>query len=510
MRMRRVISDSRLQDKRLAPPANVHLPPLQQSMPDVKVGPGFSFRRGEKALQEARDRKAAKQDASVHDLPLKELQGMPVLDAFRHMLIARLGSLPQAYRYLDANDNGNLSYTEFETGLRAMQVDWSSITGKSISALFKALDQNGSGDLSLEELLGYIPVGQEQAGTQQQWYRYCNQTAELMMKAQCSRNPRSLAEGAQERRIAEALDWFEEDRKHHERREKLRRQLRECGDRGPSQTSKRDLVVEKKYRHIRDTEQVKRIVKVDSERTESHVRKIQTVIRDCTRSRKQVVDMQKVLTGCTGETKPKEPSRKDLAAAALFETPALANRTGSKSKVVRPPEEQSQVGQSHENQHDHVIDEGLEGFVHKLAHKHDADPSADEMMHFFEVELTEDEKTMRRLAKEYHVDVCSAEEIKAHFDEIDVNKGGSIDQEEFALLMKKLCKGAMPRDALIKEWWDTLDKDGSKVATFEEFFSFWMTTLKAHSAQFRKTETGTHLKYQRTSTKKVEVFKKYG
>lgn len=476
LRMRKVFSDSKLHE-------TTQLPPLQQSMPNIPAAgsvPGFSFRRGEKALQECKERQELTNNASLHELPLKELQSMPVLDAFRHMLISRLGSLPQAYRYLDVNDNGNLSYSEFESGLRALQVDWSLITGKSIANLFKALDQNGSGDLSLEELLGYMPLSQDFGSanlTQHEWIRYCNQTSELAMKAQCSRPPRWTSEGVHERRVNEALDWFEEDRKHQQRREDLRRQLKEFGNKDQvtdKRTSnlKRDLVVDKKYRQIVDAEEVKRLKKQDIERTQDKVRRIQTVIRDGARARKQIVDMQKIISGV--ESRSKEINRD---AARLFAAETLAEKVKRReqTRVVEEP---------------HAIDLALEQAAHQLVHKHDVllvDPSADEKVHFFETDLSEDEKALRQLAKQHNISVVDVEEIRERFREIDVNGGGSIDQDEFRNLMKKICKGSMPRDSLIKEWWQRLDKDGSNKATFDEFLGFWMTTMKNDHSAFKKT-----------------------
>merc|ERR1711861_118378 len=67
-----------------------------------------------------------------------------------------------------------------------------------------------------------------------------------------------------------------------------------------STVSKKDLVGDPRYRSVKNVDDIKTLKKEDMERVREKTRRIQCMVRDCTRQRKIIVDMQKQIATVDG------------------------------------------------------------------------------------------------------------------------------------------------------------------------------------------------------------------
>ncbi|KAF4753317.1 hypothetical protein FOZ62_007451, partial [Perkinsus olseni] len=86
---------------------------------------------------------------------IEHLKAMPPRAALREALVLTCGSVEKAYRRMDLNANGDLSLHEFEDGLNRLKIPWHLVSGgMTIRQVFKLFDDNVSGDIGINELVG--------------------------------------------------------------------------------------------------------------------------------------------------------------------------------------------------------------------------------------------------------------------------------------------------------------------------------------------------------------------
>ncbi|KAF4692288.1 hypothetical protein FOZ60_013820 [Perkinsus olseni] len=180
----------------------------------------------------AASRRNTQQKKARKTLPVADLRELGPVKALREALIIRSGSLKDAFRALDGNGNGEVGFSEFETGLRSLRIDTQRIASIDVRSLFKLLDVNRSGLLSLEEIFGDPTVEDNdeepwpQLVTEENldrlWMRYLKDTREMSKNS--SRVPRWEACPSRGREVQLAQRRY---RKWEVRKEELRRQLRE-------------------------------------------------------------------------------------------------------------------------------------------------------------------------------------------------------------------------------------------------------------------------------------------
>eukprot|EP00927_Polykrikos_kofoidii_P041090 TRINITY_DN35017_c0_g1_i1.p1 TRINITY_DN35017_c0_g1~~TRINITY_DN35017_c0_g1_i1.p1 ORF type:complete len:374 (-),score=50.39 TRINITY_DN35017_c0_g1_i1:260-1381(-) len=240
-------------------------------------------------------------------LPLKKdvASEQSVLDAMRHELMQRTGSLKQAYAALDVHKTGRVNLSDFQAVLNSFDIDVSSFCAFScFEALFEALAK-GAAELSVQQLLGYVPIGNTRkmlSDTGTDWFEYHNKTSALRKVA---RQPawRSKGRGKTGDRLITSDDELPFGMSSREmptsvdgksarmrRRRDLREQFRE--ERFNMQSDeKRELVGgfvshEEASEHWQN-ENRKLVIKRN---------RIEGAIRDCSKSRMALVDMQRMMS----------------------------------------------------------------------------------------------------------------------------------------------------------------------------------------------------------------------
>eukprot|EP00927_Polykrikos_kofoidii_P006011 TRINITY_DN12425_c2_g1_i1.p1 TRINITY_DN12425_c2_g1~~TRINITY_DN12425_c2_g1_i1.p1 ORF type:complete len:386 (-),score=34.59 TRINITY_DN12425_c2_g1_i1:236-1393(-) len=228
----------------------------------------------------------------------------PTLDAMRQLLLQRAGSLKQAYVVLDVHKTGHVTLLDFKVGLNCLHINVSPFAEyPSFEKLFKKLAA-GATELSLEHLLGYVPIGNSrtQLDTRTVWLDYHNKTSALRKvarepawrsKGNCTAgdvSPTSDDERLHCQSGGEVQTWTDKESARMRRRRDLKAQFREV--RGNMQTDqKRGLVhgmvrPEKAQDHFLE-ENRKMLIKRQ---------KIESAIRDCSKARLAVVNMKTMMS----------------------------------------------------------------------------------------------------------------------------------------------------------------------------------------------------------------------
>jgi len=92
------------------------------------------------------------------------------------------------------------------------------------------------------------------------------------------------------------------------------------------------------------------------------------------------------------------------------------------------------------------------------------------------VNCTDEEKEFRALCRRHNMDLASVERYRRNFDAFDVDKDGSLGEEEFGALVRKCAKVPERLEipaARFRQLWKEADSDGSGDIDFEEFLQFY-------------------------------------
>lgn len=404
-------------------------------------GRGFSFRTKRASIIE--QHKNSSLNASK-PLPIEELRQMPAVEAIRQALIFRAGSLKEAYTRMDVNTSGSVSLNEFQSGLQSLRIDWLSVTGKAVNVLFRELDADQSGELSLEELLGYIPEDdQDFRDTRTLWAQYFNKTS--ASKTCLGRHPKwGSDKNITSKSLEDMMKPLEDQREQMRYKDEVKRHFKELSKQGPSPSrfkgfSKRDLLGDPKMRGCSDVEDVEKVKKEELEGIRETVRKVQVFMRDCGRSRKQIVDLQKSMQSVDG-------SKAKAAESHEARRASIAMKMAGGGPGENP------------------------GLAMKLK-KDDPDKLN------FEVELSEEDKYVRKVAHEMGVPLVDVEDIYKRFCEVDADKSGFIERPEFNSLVKSLHQGAEVRQGMLDDWWRAIDQNKVGKVNFEEFLQWWLVVM---------------------------------
>lgn len=96
--------------------------------------------------------------------------------------------------------------------------------------------------------------------------------------------------------------------------------------------------------------------------------------------------------------------------------------------------------------------------------------------------LTEQQRALRKIAKQHNVSADYVETIKRCFDSIDQDKSNEVDINEFKQILYKALKVPLNFElpaSRVAYFWSEIDTDGSGQAGFEEFFSWWVKYFDA-------------------------------
>jgi Ca2+-binding EF-hand superfamily protein len=377
---------------------------------------------------------AARRELLNRSLPLQELRKLDPVEAIRQALILRCGDLKKAYDHMDLNRNGTLLIHEFQVGLASLRIDHLAVTGINLTTLFQKFDSDGNGTISLEELLGFIYTHSSDStkrDTLSMWTSYFNKaSASKSVLARSAKwgNADAMCDAE------ETLNQVEEEKKWSRHRNDLKRHLHESL---PPGLSKRDLVGDPKMRSCHSVSDVRRVQKEEDEVRRVQLQKIQSGLRDCSRARRDLVDMQKQIRSVD-----KTRTRKRASVVARQKGAELLSEIGG-------------------------------DFAAEFIQVSKGAPTGDELLHFNDIEISEEEKFVRQVAHECHVSVIDADEVYKSFKKVDADRSGVVDKEEFATLVKDLHKGVEVTQRHIEDWWRIVDEDKSGSISFAEFLVWW-------------------------------------
>jgi Ca2+-binding EF-hand superfamily protein len=100
--------------------------------------------------------------------------------------------------------------------------------------------------------------------------------------------------------------------------------------------------------------------------------------------------------------------------------------------------------------------------------------------------LSEEDRTVRKLARQYGISPNYVESIKKSFEAFDKDKSSQIDMSEFNLVLHKALKVPghveLP-ESRVKYFWQELDTDCSGACEFPEFLAWWLRYFEETSDQ---------------------------
>jgi hypothetical protein len=211
----------------------------------------------------------------------------------KQVLIQRAGSLRQAYAALDVNGSGRVDLLEFEKGLGSLKV-YACPVGDflSLERLFQHLAK-GKQELLLQEFLGYLPIdktsGSKGADTRTQWRNYHNKTSVLPSKL--TRKPAWDPRRLQKPLTNDDIEgcFMDSESARRKRKNDLRQQFRDLRS-NMQMNEKRGLV-----RCLVPQEEAGDRIAVEHRKAVQSGHRIGNAMRDCTKSRQRLVDMQRVM-----------------------------------------------------------------------------------------------------------------------------------------------------------------------------------------------------------------------
>jgi Ca2+-binding EF-hand superfamily protein len=395
----------------------------------------------EEELQKAKDQMAPKED-----MPVQEFKEMPPVQAIRHALLHRAGNLQAVFDVIDLNGDGTLDQQEFADGLSAMRIPWKELTGcQDVPELFSHFDDDNSGEVNLEEFLGFPEAMDDEwrkLPEQDQWKNYATKvklTATLMTRppkwesVQMASQKKDL-----ERLMSSDLDPYAEEMA-------LKKAIRAHGTEHPEV---------RKYRigQLDDVE-ILRLRRQQQSQASDLERKLNHRMKELASIRGDLTKLKVSLYDIT------EGTEEGRGARAVKEKQANQNRYGVQGNFEK---RRSLKG--------NPLASGME-------------PSAEELVGFFsetapDLELSSQELEIREIARNLQIPIPDVEKVKKVFDKYDADGSGQIEKDEFKLMMTDLVcvgklKGLEVPNGLLEDQWLSVDHDGSGEVDFDEFCEWY-------------------------------------
>lgn len=403
------------------------------------LGP-LAMQRAKEARERAK--KDLAQDGNQDDFPLKELSQMPPIQAIRHALIHRAGSLKDAWLQFDRNNNGMLDMTEFCDGLKALRVPWSGLTHfQTIEQVFHLFDQDNSGLVDLVEFLGYpddFSGDWKQKDDDATWRNYYTKVKleppVLSRKSRWDRPPLLVQKILDKLHQGQKVDNFEEQNR--------RAEVRKLGVAHP----------EMRIRGIgyHDMGQIHQVRMATLRGLEESRLRMENGLKDLAGHRAEFECMRKAIHEVTVETEAEKQAR--VQRETKEKQQAVMNSSAMSFKTVGP---QAPRG-----------DALVTYFHHKT------------------LDLGEDDLQLRVLAHELGVPIPDVEKYAAMFAKYDTDGSGEIEKEEFGMMMQDLlcigrCKDQELPKALLNDYWMSIDQDGSGAVDRDEFVQWYCLSFMA-------------------------------
>lgn len=349
---------------------------------------------------------------SMEEEPLNtDLINLPPLQAMRTAFLQIYGSLNAIWRTLDNNGSGSLSFTEFKEGIEKSGVDYKTVAGVTdIKELFMLFDVDGSNDIDLVEFIGYPEVeeppknlGKEPAANL--WKRYIN--AKMASPMAMSRDAKWSG-----------MPPLQYDLTIEHPPVELQ------------------AIVEESKRDIEDIRQSK---KAELARIEEHCRRVGARLGHLADSRNNMKSLGETVLEAIEGTKEERDKR---AAEEKAEQAKQKFQGMTKKRLSKQLEE---LGcEELETGIEAAYKEALRGSATLNSSQCGAKPRTDEELinYFGEHCIDPDEKKLRQIAKDHGIPYNVVGKIQSAFYKYDRDRNGNIDKDEFRQIMRDaICTG---------------------------------------------------------------------
>mmetsp|Transcript_47739 Transcript_47739/g.85962 ORF Transcript_47739/g.85962 Transcript_47739/m.85962 type:complete len:485 (-) Transcript_47739:78-1532(-) len=249
-----------------------------------------------------------------------------ILDDVRQALVSKTGSIQAAYDLLDMRKTGwadarmlNMAFDELNSGPGS---GGPTIELPTVDEIFDALGEKRGGMVWLQELLDFTPREKQKEkrmkDTRALWQDYEDKTSASPMKL--PRQPRWRHEMKQEGAASAPTlpplgkDW-DSLVNSKQRRQEIRRQFREDRQ-GITAEQKRNLV-----QGLVAPEETTKQLDMEQRKLEGHRQRIRETIKDCSKSRFELVEMQRKMAGLVDASEKKSEAR---ALRSMFQAKLLS------------------------------------------------------------------------------------------------------------------------------------------------------------------------------------------
>jgi len=362
-------------------------------------------------------------------------------------LKARFGTLRRAFKVLDLNGRGVISFNDFKHGLEKNDVRWVEVSGcNDLHQLFRSFDIQNNGNVNFTQMMG---MSSHEASddhedwqyltTMEKWTRWCSHTDTSAYKQHdelsCSR-PADRPQPLRQAREDMNMIRMKREKKRDRDRARMRRMIAQGIHKTPSGLHltashlPKDIASEqynaKKYRHDA-------LEKVDLQS-----KRIQQAITYSTEARQQLKHCNEAMLGIQITSKKTEMAEFLLAL-----------------RSDKP-------------------DGGGLCQTTKL--------SFDMVNMFNEEDLSPEERHVRCLARSLGMPIPDAEAVRAQYVACTKHAKG-ITWKKFPKMLRALCGGAYS-DAQLPELWRTIDQEGKGYIGFDEYLVWHYYTCDAPNLGF--------------------------
>lgn len=263
-------------------------------------------------------------------LQAEDLRKLPADEALRQVLIDRCGSLKNAYRFMDIHHTGEVNEEDFERAMQGMGffesplIDFATthdLFWKLISTSPQAKGANPT--LSIHELLGYVPVDKSLGQTRTKWFEYHNRSSSVpstLARVPCWRSSATneAAAGTTASRAPRSLE--QEPGGILEQRRRLQKQMHKVRTGG---TAAMRLLVGPASEPMKKCEGI-----LFMEKAQRSKRRIEGAIRDCSRKRHELVEVQKLLASVTKKDPTEDPD------SPMYHLCAMRRKSSLRAKPI--------------------------------------------------------------------------------------------------------------------------------------------------------------------------------
>ncbi|KAF4756755.1 hypothetical protein FOZ63_007074 [Perkinsus olseni] len=390
---------------------------------------------------------------------IEHLKAMPPRAALREALVLTCGSVEKAYRRMDLNANGDLSLHEFEDGLNRLKIPWHLVSGGlTIRQVFKLFDDNVSGDIGINELVGRrcTPrVRWQEMPQESQWKHYCNRVAAIIEERQRSEekgvrpfhHPQWTAQSP-EQEFIRLMNNVKAAAKLDERKNWVKFAFRQG-------VHSLETLAAHLPRDLHDTAALARLQREEIEAIAAVGRRIEQAVSDFASQRRRMQMMRNELSSVTEAAARREELRrkseaKDTARRELIE------QIGGRQTLI-PRRMQSEMFRP---------------------------PRPEELEDYFSERalLRTPERELRQMARALQVPIPDAEAIQKKFNRFDADGSGKIDRDEFQTLVMELMGMDSSRPALLpkarlEQFWLSVEKDPQGEVGMKEFLAWYHNNI---------------------------------